>query len=135
MNPRSYGKEHLLAIVVMVGAVALAGCGQGSRPTVGEWQPTWTSLVQAIPTQAELGDPADMDLCATTLGLLRERAPDLSPTPDMSADDAVADWLSIAETAFFECPPSSGEITSFAVAYEELRRLESEVNAGLGLGQ
>jgi len=122
-----------MVVAGVVGVLLLASCGLGSRPSVAEWQPAWTAVTEAIPTQAQLGDPADKDMCATTLGVIRENAPDLSPTPDLSTDDAVSDWLSIAETTFFECPPDTGEISSLSVAYEEMDRLTSDVNNALGL--
>ena len=102
------------------GALVFVACGEG-RPSVAEWQTSWNTIRAEIPPASELSDPPNMDLCARTLGIIRTEAPSLTPTPDLSTDDAVADWLSIAEAAFFECPPDSGEITSFAVAYDELR--------------
>ncbi len=115
-----------------VNALIFVACAE-QRPSVAEWQSSWDTIRAQIPAESDLADPPDRDLCAQTLGAIRTDAPSLTPTPDLSSDDAVADWLSIAEAAFFECPPDSGEITSFAVAYEELRRLEREVDVAIGL--
>lgn len=121
-------------IAVPVGlAILLAACGGSDRPALSEWQSQWESLVAAIPAESELGDPPDKDRCAETLGIIREAAPGLRVPPDMAADDAVSAWLTTSESAFFGCPPGSGEITSFSVAYEELERLEREINVALGL--
>ncbi len=86
-----------------------------------------------MPTLDELGDPPDRDVCGHALGVLRSERPDLLPAPDPALDVAVEEWVVIAEDAMFECPPSSHEIADLAQAYEELARLEAEVNAVLEL--
>lgn len=111
----------------------LASCGEGDRPSTEAWLAEWESLTASVPTEAELGDPPDSDLCARTLARIREAAPDIRVTPDLASDAPVEEWVSVAEAAFFECPPDSGEITSFAETFEELDRIEREVAAGLDL--
>jgi hypothetical protein len=86
-----------------------------------------------MPTLDELGDPPDRDICGHALGILRAERPDLLPAPDPALDVAVEEWVLIAEDAMFECPPSSHEIADLAQAYEELARLEAEVNAVLSI--
>lgn len=120
---------------VLVGAVILllAGCGE-DRPTVGEWQPMWDALVASIPAETELGDPPDEAACGAVLANLRTVSGDMTPTPDQVIDRAVREWIEIAETAFFECPPEGNEIDSMAAAYTELQRIEAVVVAAIDAG-
>lgn len=67
--------------------------------------------------------------CSEALVALREVAPTLRPTPDKSIDGTVDQWLLIAEETMFECPPETGELTSFEDAYAELDRLAAQVDA------
>jgi hypothetical protein len=88
-------------------------------------------VVGGIPSAAELGDPPDEDICANELARLRIVQVDLHPTPDLAIDDVVREWVRVAEQAFFECPPSSTLIPDLDSAYEELRRLQAEVEVVL----
>lgn len=118
----------VVALALLVGA-----CGDQSRPTVASWQPQWQQVVASIPEESALGEsPAD-DVCTGVLATLRDRRPPLTPTPDLAIDDAVQEWFQIAEDAFFECPPRSELIGSFADAYREMSRLEAEINLVLNL--
>jgi hypothetical protein len=110
--------------------MVVAACS-GSRPTVDEWQPSWDQLIGGIPTSAELGRPPDRSLCTEGLGLVRSAQAGLFPTPDRAIDDAVNEWVSVAEDAFFECPPSSRAIPDMDFAYGQLARLEAEITAVL----
>jgi hypothetical protein len=80
-----------------------------------------------------LGDPPDRQICGDALAELRAIQPELFPTPDLALDETVTQWVSIAEDAMFECPPSSARIPTLADAYAELARLEAEVAAVLDI--
>jgi hypothetical protein len=121
------GRNSLWGVALLL---VVAACGT-SRPSADEWAPQWHDLTAAIPSTAALGDPPDETVCRDSLGLLRSSRGDLFPTPDQDIDDAVNEWVSVAEDAFFECPPSSQAVPDFAAAYEQLARLEAEVEAAL----
>ncbi len=74
------------------------------------------------------GEPTPSE-CSEALVMLREVAPNLRPTPDEAIDGTVDQWLLVAEETMFECPPETGEFTSFEEAYAELDRLASQVDA------
>ncbi|MCL1599605.1 MAG: hypothetical protein M3094_10495 [Actinomycetia bacterium] len=114
-----------VALLLAIGLVASA-CST-VRPTVAEWEPTWESITAAIPPQEVVGEAPPRALCNQVLASLREGQADLFPTPDIAIDDTVKDWVTIAEDAFFECPPDNDEIGSFSDAYAEMLRLEREV--------
>lgn len=111
----------------MVLIVITVSCGGADRPSVDEWQPAWTAVIEGIPAEADLGAAPDRPTCDAVLAFLRDSVADLSPKPDAAIEDVVDEWVQIAEDAFFECPPREGEVASFADAYAELRRLEAEV--------
>ncbi len=113
----------LLAVIIFVGS----SCSE-ARPTVAEWEPVWDRVTVALPSEAAIGigDPS-LPVCTETLAYLRNNRADLFPTPDLAIDDAVTQWIEIAEEAFFECPPRSGQIGSFAEAFAELDRLQAEI--------
>ena len=119
-----------LAIVALL-VVAISACGGDNRPSFESWQSDWESLVSAFPTYEELGDPPDRALCAEALSELRTSARSVSPTPDFSLDVPVREWVSIAESIAFECPPQSTTLPDLEYAYRELERLEAEVDAVL----
>ncbi len=73
----------------------------------------------------------DREGCDTVLERLRELDPQLTPTPDAGTDRLVRGWFEVAEEAFFECPPRTGDIDSFDDAYAEMTRFEAEVDVGL----
>ncbi len=113
----------LLAVTIFVGS----SCSE-ARPTVPEWEPVWDRVTAALPNEAAIGigDPS-LPTCTEILAFLRNNRAALLPTPDVAIDDAVTQWVEIAEGAFFECPPHSGQIGSFAEAYAELDRLRAEI--------
>jgi hypothetical protein len=86
-----------------------------------------------VPSAAELGDPPDRALCSAALGVLRTKSAELSPTPDLAIDSVVTEWVRVAEDLLFECPPSSDRIPNLAFAYDEMLRLEVEVEAVLAI--
>lgn len=119
----------LLALTVLV----LASCAT-SRPTVENWEPVWKRVSEGIPSEETVGlaDP-DRAVCSDALAFLRSNRSDLFPTPDLAIDDAVADWVEVAEDAFFECPPRNEQIVGFAEAYAELTRLQGEIELVLDM--
>jgi len=126
-------RRHGSAVVAAGLLVILAACSSASRPTVAEWQLRWDALVDGIPTSAEIGRPPDQSLCTDGLGLVRSSQAGLFPTPDRAIDDAVNEWVSVAEDAFFECPPSSSAIPDMDFAYGQLARLEAEISVVLDI--
>lgn len=102
-----------------------------SRPAADQWLEDWQTVVTGIPTREELGPTPESDMCSEVLSFLRTSTPGLLPSPDLAVDDPVETWVEVAEDAFFGCPPRSGDVTSFAEAYDELARLEAEVAAAL----
>jgi len=120
----------VLAIAALLLSI-LAACGGDNRPSFESWQPDWESLVSAFPTYDELSDPPDRAMCAEALTELRTFARSVSPTPDFSLDVPVREWVSIAESIAFECPPQSTTLPDLDYAYRELDRLEAEVDAVL----
>ena len=112
----------------------MSGCANQPRPTAAEWLPKWEAAVAAIPDESAVGENPPAGLCNDTLATLRAERPGLTTTPDLAIDNTVQDWFQIAEDAFFECPPNSDVVGSFSEAYMELSRLESEIDAALGLG-
>ncbi len=121
------------ALLALVLSLVLSACAEQTRPPVGEWQARWRAVLASIPEQPAVDEQPEAALCNETLATLRTMRPDLSPTPDRAIDDAVQEWFQIAEDAFFECPPRSGPIGSFADAYSELLRLEAEIDLVLSL--
>lgn len=121
----------VLVVTLLAGITACSGDG---RPSADEWQPQWDAVLDAMPTQDELGDPPDPELCEQTLGMLRQETPALQPTPDMAIDDVVRQWAHIAEAIVFECPPQSHALPDLDHAYAELALLEAEVDAALATG-
>lgn len=78
-----------------------------------------------------MGEDPDAEVCNRTLVSLREQRAKVITTPDLVVDSAVQEWFQIAEGAFFECPPRSEAVGSFADAYEEPDRIEREIEAAL----
>lgn len=134
MNIAARSVSKLPTIVVVISlALLLGSCADQSRPDVTSWQTSWNEVVASIPAQSTVGEEPSNELCTQVLSTLRERRPSLTPTPDLAIDDAVQEWFQIAEDAFFECPPRSEVIGSFAEAYGEMSQLEAEINLVLDL--
>lgn len=123
-----------MVALLMVGLV-ISACANQPRPTVAEWLPKWEAAVAAIPDEAAVGENPPAGVCTDTLANLRAERPGLTTTPDLAIDDTVQQWFQIAEDAFFECPPRSDVVGSFSDAYVELSRLESEIDAALGMNE
>lgn len=121
----------LRAVGAAVALAVVASCAP-DRPAMDDWAVRFARVVDALPAEQDMVQDPSRTVCNETLGFLRSNRADLTPTPDLSVDDAVETWINIAESAFFECPPSSGEIDGFAEAYRELDRLEAEIDAALG---
>ena len=112
-------------------AVLVAACASSDRPDAASWLPAWEEITDVVPDQADLGEPPDQALCQDILSALRVKSDGLIPAPSVTVDDLVGDWIAIAETAFFECPPEEQDLTSFADAYQELDRIEQSVATAL----
>jgi hypothetical protein len=119
------------ALLVIACSLALSGCSRDDRPDTATWLPAWDAMTSVVPAQVDLGDPPDEDLCQDTLGSLREQNEGLLPSPSVTVDDLVTEWIAVAEAAFFDCPPEGEDIDSFSDAYEELDRIEESVNTAL----
>lgn len=123
-----------VSVLVLTLLLATSACGGGERPETGEWLPGWETITAVIPDQRDLGDPPDHSLCETTLASIRTENEDLLPSPSVTVDDLVTEWVAVAEAAFFDCPPEGDDIDSFDAAYEELRRIEDSVETALADG-
>ena len=119
-----------LILTIALSAV-LGACADAGRPSAAEWESAWESFSASIPAEESLGDPPTRDECAEALAALRTSSADMTPSPDAALDGAVREWIQIAEMAFFECPPEGNEIDSMAKAYQELDRLEAEIETVL----
>ncbi|VAW06449.1 hypothetical protein MNBD_ACTINO01-2417 [hydrothermal vent metagenome] len=123
----------VLGLLVTI-ALVISACAT-VRPTVAEWQPAWEAITGAIPPLSTVGENPPRPVCDRVLAAVRTGQADLFPTPDIAIDDTVKDWVTIAEDAFFECPPDNDEIGSFSDAYAEMLRLEREVELVLVMDQ
>lgn len=118
-------------MIAAIWLVVVGACGNASRPSAAEWIPRWETIVASLPPLESIGTPPSEELCQETLGVLRTDQGHLIPSPDPAIDDVVQQWVQVAENAFFECPPSSEDVPDMAAAYDELSRLEAEVNVAL----
>lgn len=120
----------LLLLVLVVGV----GCSTPQRrPSVEEWNRHWEAVQAAIPSLEEVSDPPSGALCTRGLVTVREARGDLLPTPDPAVDGPVEEWIQVAESVFFQCPPHTPPVDSFEAGYEEMQRFVAEVEAGLTL--
>jgi len=119
------------SVVVAVLALILVGCGREARPELAEWETHWNRVVSQVPTIDDLDVDDPKPLCDQALALVREERVYLIPTPELSLDDPVDDWLNVADETFFECPPRSGDIQGFDEAYLLLDDYLAEVQAAL----
>lgn len=121
-----------LAVVLVLAVVFVSGCGS-DRPSVDDWQTTWDRISSSIPDEASIPADNPQSVCGEALVFLRSNRSELHPTPDLAIDDVVTAWVEIAEDAFFECPPSNNQVSDFAAAYAEMRRLEAEIELVLDI--
>ena len=122
-----------LATLLAIVALFLAACNDDGRPAVSDWQSVWADASTQLPTLSQIGNPPDREVCSHALGILRSIRSDLLPTPEPALDVAVTEWMTVAEDAMFECPPSSHKISGLQDAYAELEQLEAEVEAVLNI--
>lgn len=118
-------------MLVVVLLALLSACSGPERPDAANWLPHWDEEIAVIPPQDDLGDPPDKALCQDTLAMVREENEDLLPSPSVTVDDLVTEWIEVAEAAFFDCPPEGEDIDSFDAAYEELARIQESVETAL----
>lgn len=124
--------RHTLVVTLLVLALLVASCSE-PRPTVAEWEPVWERITAALPAGLTGGEDPTQATCSETLGFLRSNRAELFPTPDPAIDETVTEWVEVAEEAFFECPPTSAGGGSFPEAYEELLRLQGEIELVLDM--
>lgn len=119
----------LIALTVFVAV----SCSPVERPDAADWLSRWEGIQAVVPPQSELGSPPDGAVCEETLAALRAENDDLRPTPSDEVEEHVDQWVEVAETTFFECPPEGDEISSFAEAYAEMARIAASVDEALSL--
>ena len=119
-------------VILLALALLLVSCSE-PRPTVAEWEPAWERVAAAIPAELTGGEDPSPATCSEVLAFLRSNRAELFPTPDLAIDDAVTEWVEVAEEAFFECPPNNAQIGSFAEAFGELVRLQGEIESVLAM--
>jgi len=119
------------ALLVIACSLLFSGCSRDERPDAATWLPAWEAMTSVVPAQGDLGDPPDEDLCQDTLASLRVQNEGILPSPSVTVDDLVTEWIAVAEAAFFDCPPEGEDINSFNDAYEELDRIEQSVDTAL----
>jgi hypothetical protein len=108
-----------------------SACASEPRPNALVWEISWNDMVEVIPEQDSLGSPPDQDTCQTTLAAVREHTSGLLPSPSVTIDDLANEWITIAEAAFFGCPPDGQDIGSFDDAYAEMSRIEDSIATAL----
>lgn len=107
--------------------VLVVSCGAGT-PSLSDWMTeTWTPLVERVPEP----DQATSAACEEALAFLRERGPLVRPAPFPELGDTAEAWVRRAETLLFECSAATQE-TPYEAGYDDLRRLEREVEAITG---
>ena len=126
-SPRRLGVAFLALALLMVSACS------DPRPTVAEWEPTWKRISEAIPSELTSGEDPSQATCSEVLAFLRTNRAELFPTPDPAIDDTVTDWVEVAESAFFECPPTAEPAGGFSEAYGQLLRLQGEIEVVLDM--
>lgn len=120
-------RVFLIAVTLLL----LMGCESTERPDSGTWRESWQQMVALIPDREDLEVTAQEEICQQVLAEVREGTSTLLPAPSMTVDDLVNEWVSVAETAFFECPPREEELQSFDDAYAELDHIEESIETAL----
>ncbi len=93
-----------LATVVLAALFTIAACGESGsdRPELASWQPQWSALSNLIPDSTAV-DEGGVEVCSKFLGDVRERRNDVIPTPDLSLEEPVTEWVAEAETVGLDC--------------------------------
>lgn len=117
--------------LLLTAALTLVGCAGQARPERAEWQQHWDRVIEQVPDLPDLQVEDPKPVCDAALSLVREERVYLIPTPEVSLDDPVDDWLNVADETFFECPPRSGDIQGFDEAYLLLDDYLAEIQAAL----
>lgn len=122
---------RLLAPVFAAALLLTAtGCEETEQPTAAEWRAEWRETADAVPSQAELGEPSE-DVCNDVLGEIRESRSELRPAPDEVVDSAADAWFTYAEHVFFTCFEDVGSDQPVETAYDTLERLRNGVESAL----
>jgi hypothetical protein len=108
----------------------LAACSD-DRPTLAEWEEDWIRVSSGIPTEAEVTADTTRASCEAGLSLVQVNRVRLLSTPDPAIDDTVHDWVELARTIYFDCPPPDG----FPEAFATLDRLEAEIETVLAIDE
>ena len=95
---------RMIAASLLLLVAALAGCGEddADRPALAAWSDDWTALRDMVPQDAAINENST-EVCGDFLGEVRNRRADVLPTPDVSLDEPVTDWVSQAETIGLDC--------------------------------
>lgn len=115
-----------LLALLLAAAVLLSAC-DGGAPDPDEWEAAWDQARQIVPPIEVFDEGPDEGRCDETLVRLRQVREELFPAPDDLLGGAADRWLQHAETIFFECPSETGPHVGFEAGYDELARLEREV--------
>jgi hypothetical protein len=91
---------------------------------MAEWRVEWDRVSSGVPTESDVSSDDTRATCEAGLALVQKNRVVLLRTPDPAIDDTVADWLQLARTIYFDCPPPRG----FPDAYATLSRLEAEID-------
>lgn len=116
----------LLGFTVVVGL--LAGCSE-PRMSLQNWEQVWDQTVEHV-QRADAQEIPEQE-CTEILAYLRQQRPRLNPLPVEGLESPVDSWFELAESAFFDCPPDGEPISSWADGFEQLSRLEAEVDTVL----
>jgi hypothetical protein len=117
---------------LLVAMLILMGCASADRPDPATWRQSWMRMIALIPELEDLGSPPEQEICQEILADVRDGTSSLLPAPSTTVDDLVAEWVSVAETAFFECPPREHDFQSLDDVYAELDRIEESIETALG---
>ncbi|MDE0803056.1 MAG: hypothetical protein OSA99_07000 [Acidimicrobiales bacterium] len=101
-RPKSLLRLVIVASVTTVLPLAACGDDDADRPELAEWTEDWSELRDLVPEDVAT-DSVGTDACGEFLGDVRNRRADVIPTPDVSLDEPVGQWVSDAETVGLNC--------------------------------